>query len=189
MFTSLSRFHRRFICDRLPPVATALLHERSIPPWSTRRGETYRCAAYVVDAEPPALVRSSGRTRGRPQLLRRAEEVLDLRSGSVAIGSATTTHVPLPAELSILIVPPSASSGESEPARRAPQRLEGARRVSVASAERLAESPPCPRAPRGALTRRSGRSSATPSGRSLSPRTSLSSSRIRSRSAARCRSH
>jgi hypothetical protein len=31
-FRFLSRFHRRFIGDRLPSVATALLHKRSIPP-------------------------------------------------------------------------------------------------------------------------------------------------------------
>jgi hypothetical protein len=38
-------------------------------------------------------------------------------SGSVAIGSVTTTHVPLPAELSILIVPPSASTRSCKPTR------------------------------------------------------------------------
>jgi hypothetical protein len=42
---------------------------------TTNLSSKQRC---VVDAEPPAFVRSSGRTYGRPQLLRRAEDVLDL---------------------------------------------------------------------------------------------------------------
>src|SRR5205823_1711334 len=85
-------FHRDSAGEAAPPPATRAREVRPSGKWAIVRSETRRQAPTWLPTRRAPL--ATAPTAG----------------DSVAIGSLRTTHVPFPAELSMAIVPPSAST-------------------------------------------------------------------------------